>query len=129
MLAKTGLSGFEDRWPHTLSGGQKQRGPGPRPGAAPRVLLMDEPFSSLDYLTRGEAQATLKKLCAEYRPTVLFVTHDIGEAVRLADRIAVLDEGCTALPRFCPATTAALRARLEGLLAKGRAACPQEQGF
>ena len=121
MLAKTGLSGFEDRWPHTLSGGQKQRGALARALALrPRVLLMDEPFSSLDYLTRGEAQATLEKLCAEYRPTVLFVTHDIGEAVRLADRIAVLDEGLHRFTEILPCDhSEALRARLEGLLAKG----------
>ena len=132
MLAKTGLSGFEDRWPHTLSGGQKQRGALARALALrPRVLLMDEPFSSLDYLTRGEAQATLKKLCAEYRPTVLFVTHDIGEAVRLADRIAVLDEGRHRFTEVLPCDhSEALRARLEGLLAKGEEPpAPQEQGF
>ena len=92
---------------------------------------MDEPFSSLDYLTRGEAQATLEKLCAEYRPTVLFVTHDIGVAVRLADRIAVLDEGLHRFTEVLPCDhSEALCARLEGLLAKGEAPpAPQEQGF
>ena len=132
MLAKTGLSGFEERWPHTLSGGQKQRGALARALALrPRMLLMDEPFSSLDYLTRGEAQATLEKLCAVYRPTVLFVTHDIGEAVRLADRIAVLDEGLHRFTEVLPCDhSEALCARLEGLLAKGEAPpAPQEQGF
>lgn len=120
MLAKTGLSGLEDRWPHSLSGGQKQRGALARALALrPRVLLMDEPFSSLDYLTRGEAQATLERLCAEYHPTVLFVTHDIGEAVRLADRIALLDEAAHQFSQVLPCDhSPALQSRLEVLLAK-----------
>lgn len=120
MLAKTGLAGLEDRWPHSLSGGQKQRGALARALALrPRVLLMDEPFSSLDYLTRGEAQATLQALCREYRPTVLLVTHDIGEAVRLADRIAVLDEAAHCFAQVLPCDhSPALQARLEELLAK-----------
>ncbi|MCI8517813.1 MAG: ABC transporter ATP-binding protein [Hungatella sp.] len=91
-LDMAGLSGFADSYPHTLSGGMKQRGALARALALePRVLLMDEPFSSLDYLTRKQAQDALKSLAAANNSTVILVTHDIEEALKLGTRIAVLD--------------------------------------
>lgn len=91
-LAQTGLSGFEDAYPHTLSGGMKQRGALARALCLrPRVLLMDEPFSSLDFLTRKAMQQTLLELQRTSGTTVVLVTHDIDEAVALGDRVAVLD--------------------------------------
>lgn len=91
-LDMTGLLEFADSYPHTLSGGMKQRGALARALALePRVLLMDEPFSSLDYLTRKQAQISLKSLAAANHSTVILVTHDIEEALRLGTRIAVLD--------------------------------------
>ena len=91
-LEITGLLEFRNHYPHTLSGGMKQRGALARAMALkPRLLLMDEPFSSLDYLTRKQAQASLKGLAADNRSTVILVTHDIEEALTLGTRIAVLD--------------------------------------
>ncbi len=91
-LSMTGLLEFKDQYPSALSGGMKQRGALARAMALkPRLLLMDEPFSSLDYLTRKQAQASLKGLAADNRSTVILVTHDIEEALTLGTRIAVLD--------------------------------------
>ncbi len=91
-LEQTGLGEFAGCYPYQLSGGMKQRGALARALALnPEVLLMDEPFSSLDYLTRRNAQDTLKKLWGRGGLTVLFITHDIGEALLLAQRIAVFD--------------------------------------
>lgn len=91
-LSMTGLLDFKDNYPHTLSGGMKQRGALARALALePRLLLMDEPFSSLDYLTRKQARSSLKKLALDNHSTVILVTHDIEEALILGTRIAVLD--------------------------------------
>jgi osmoprotectant transport system ATP-binding protein len=94
-LALVGLSpGLGDRWPDALSGGQRQR-----VGIArallldPPVLLMDEPFGALDPVTRLELHREYRRLRRELRSTILVVTHDLREAVTLADRIGVLDEG------------------------------------
>ena len=92
FLAAAGLTGFEAQYPAGLSGGMKQRGALARALAiAPKVLLMDEPFSSLDYLSRQTARQTVQKMVAETGCTVLLVTHDIEEAAELGDRIGVLD--------------------------------------
>ena len=92
-LYKTGLGGFEDAYPHTLSGGMKQRGALARALClTPRVLLMDEPFSSLDFLTRRSMQTLLRQLQREAGITVVLVTHDMDEALRIGDTIAVLDQ-------------------------------------
>lgn len=90
-LAMVGLSEFADRYPWQLSGGMQQRVTIARALAAqPRVLLMDEPFSSVDALTRLELHAMVLDLWTQHRFTAVLVTHDVDEAVFLADRIAVL---------------------------------------
>lgn len=90
-LAEVGLAGHADAWPGTLSGGEAQRVALARALILePALLLLDEPFAALDALTRLRMQDLVKRLCAKHQPGVLFVTHDVEEAVRLADRILVL---------------------------------------
>ncbi|HEV7871751.1 MAG TPA: ATP-binding cassette domain-containing protein [Modestobacter sp.] len=85
---------FGDRYPHQLSGGQRQRAGVARALAAdPAVLLMDEPFSAVDPIVRERLQAEFLRLQEAVRKTIVFVTHDIEEAVRLGDRIAVMSQG------------------------------------
>ena len=85
---------YSKRYPHQLSGGQRQRvGVARALAADPVVLLMDEPFSAIDPIARDRLQAEFLRLQAEVRKTVVFVTHDIEEAIRLGDRVAVLSEG------------------------------------
>lgn len=86
-----GLEGFENHYPHQLSGGMKQRVAIARALANnPRILLMDEPFGALDAQTRAKMQAHLIQLWSKVSLTVLFITHDLDEAIYLADRILVL---------------------------------------
>ena len=90
-IGMVGLKGFENQYPWELSGGMQQRVAIARALACkPRVLLMDEPFGSLDALTRIELEDTLLRLWESLRSTILFVTHDIEEAVYLSDRVYVL---------------------------------------
>ena len=85
---------FAKRYPNQLSGGQRQRvGVARALGADPPVLLMDEPFGAIDPITRGRLQDEFLRLQREVRKTIVFVTHDIEEAVHLGDRIAILTEG------------------------------------
>jgi osmoprotectant transport system ATP-binding protein len=96
LLDLVGLdpSQFGRRYPHQLSGGQRQRvGVARALGVDPPVLLMDEPFGAIDPITRDRLQGEFLRLQAEVGKTVVFVTHDIDEAVRLGDRIAVLRQG------------------------------------
>jgi NitT/TauT family transport system ATP-binding protein len=91
LLTMTGLTGFEKRLPHELSGGMQQRVALCRSLIAnPRVMLMDEPFSALDALTREELSGELQRVHMELGTTIVFVTHSIDEAVLLADRVVVL---------------------------------------
>ena len=90
-LERVGLAEHATRWPRDLSGGQQQRVSIARAFVArPRVLLLDEPFSALDAFTRKDLHGHLLALWAETRPTILIVTHDVGEAVALADRAVVM---------------------------------------
>jgi osmoprotectant transport system ATP-binding protein len=96
LLQRRGLDAaeFGPRWPHQLSGGQQQRvGVARALAAEPELLLMDEPFGALDPLTRAALQADLAKLHAESGQTIVFVTHDVDEALLLATRIVLLDAG------------------------------------
>jgi osmoprotectant transport system ATP-binding protein len=96
MLKTVGLDPavYAKRFPHQLSGGQRQRvGLARALAAEPGILLMDEPFGALDPLTRAEMQDMLRDLLARLKKTVLLVTHDLDEALYLAQRIVLLDEG------------------------------------
>lgn len=93
-LAEVGLAGREKAWPKELSGGEQQRVALARSLVRePQLLLADEPFGALDALTRIRMHALLRELCAKHTPAVLFITHDVDEALLLADRVLVLDEG------------------------------------
>jgi NitT/TauT family transport system ATP-binding protein len=90
-IRRVGLAGFEDRYPHQLSGGMRKR---VAMAAAwitePQVLLMDEPFGALDVQTKAIMQTELLGLWEQLRPSVLFITHDLDEAVALADRVLIM---------------------------------------
>lgn len=91
LMGIFGLEGYENRYPKELSGGMRQKAAIARTLApSPGVVLMDEPFSSLDCQTRNKLQAFLLDVWSERRDTILFVTHNIEEAVFLSDRIVVL---------------------------------------
>ncbi len=93
-LRRVGLSGFEDRYPHQLSGGMRKRVALAQTLInQPRVLLMDEPFSALDVQTRAIMSTELLHLWDETKPAVIFVTHDLEEAIALADKVIVLTAG------------------------------------
>ncbi|MGP3970642.1 ABC transporter ATP-binding protein [Streptomyces sp. 6N223] len=93
-LAEVGLAGRERAWPVELSGGEQQRVALARSLVRdPALLLADEPFGALDALTRIRMHALLRRLCERHRPAVLLVTHDVDEAIALADRVVVLDRG------------------------------------
>ncbi|WP_409463944.1 ABC transporter ATP-binding protein [Amycolatopsis sp. GA6-003] len=93
-LTEVGLADHADAWPATLSGGEAQRVALARALVRePELLLLDEPFAALDALTRLRMQDLVEQLCRVHRPAVLLVTHDVDEAIRLADRIGVLRQG------------------------------------
>jgi NitT/TauT family transport system ATP-binding protein len=91
LLALVGLAGFEERQPHQLSGGMQQRASLCRALIHdPKLLMLDEPFGALDIFTREDLWVQLQQLCAELKPTVILVTHDLKEAAFLADRVLVM---------------------------------------
>lgn len=96
LLTKVGLEpdSYLDRLPKDLSGGEKQRiGILRAIIANPKVLLMDEPFSALDPISKAQLQDLIKELHEEFKMTTVFVTHDMDEAVKLADRICLMQDG------------------------------------
>ncbi|MBB3140476.1 ABC transporter ATP-binding protein [Halomonas organivorans] len=98
-LALVGLEEYAERWPHTLSGGQQQRvGIARALAVRPRVLFMDEPFSALDAITRRRLQQELIDLRQRTEAAIVFVTHDIEEAVLLADQVVVLGRQAAGQP-------------------------------
>ncbi|MFE7719498.1 ABC transporter ATP-binding protein [Nocardia rhizosphaerihabitans] len=93
-LSEVHLDGKSGQWPATLSGGEAQRAALARALVRePELLLLDEPFAALDALTRLQMQDLVGDLVARHRPAVLMVTHDVDEAIRLADRVIILDHG------------------------------------
>jgi sulfonate transport system ATP-binding protein len=97
-LAEVGLADHAGAWPVTLSGGEAQRVALARALVRePQLMLLDEPFGALDALTRTRMHALLQDLCARHQPAVLLVTHDVDEAILLADRALVLADGKIAL--------------------------------
>jgi sulfonate transport system ATP-binding protein len=99
-LAEVGLEGHERDWPKTLSGGEAQRVALARALVRqPDLLLLDEPFGALDALTRIRMHDLVRQLCARHHPAVLLVTHDVDEAILLADRVLVLSDGRVSLDR------------------------------
>lgn len=96
LLSMVGLEpeDYRDRFPNQLSGGQRQRiGVARALASDPPIVLMDEPFGALDPITRDQLQNEFLELESEIQKTILFVTHDVFEAVKMGDRIALLDEG------------------------------------
>ncbi|MDR2678684.1 MAG: ATP-binding cassette domain-containing protein [Zoogloeaceae bacterium] len=119
-LEQVGLADRADEWPGVLSGGQRQRVALARALAhRPRLLLLDEPLGALDALTRIEMQRLIEHLWQKHRFTAVLVTHDVAEAVALADRVVLMEAGGitqaveVALPRPRPRACAAV-AELEG---------------
>ncbi|VDC20258.1 quaternary amine ABC transporter ATP-binding protein [Pseudogemmobacter humi] len=94
MLARVGLAGWHDSSPAQLSGGMQQRvGLARALAADPQILLMDEPFSALDPLIRRQLQDEFRQLSTRMGKTTLFITHDLDEAIRIGDRIAIMKDG------------------------------------
>ena len=105
------------RWPDELSGGQRQRvGVARALAVDPPVLLMDEPFGALDPLTRAELHAEFRRIQSRLRKTVIIVTHDMGEAFALADRVGVLDGGTLIANDRAAAVAASTDPRVRRLL-------------
>ena len=137
LLVRLGLTGLEERYPRQLSGGQQSRVALARALLLePPLLLLDEPFAALDALTREELQRDLRAECMQRGTTLLFVTHDIGEAVFLGERVSVMSVGRLystldlgpATDRDTPEFTrhcAALRALLRTAMTSATPATPQ----
>jgi osmoprotectant transport system ATP-binding protein len=128
LLELVGLNAqqFGPRWPDELSGGQRQRvGVARALAVDPPVLLMDEPFGALDPLTRAELHAEFHRIQAHVRKTVIIVTHDMGEAFALGDRVGVLDDGqlvtCDRPDRVAASTDIRVRRLLDALPSVPRA--------
>ena len=135
VLEEVGLGARAEAWPGALSGGQRQRVALARALVArPRLLALDEPLGALDALTRLEMQGLLERVWREQGFTALLVTHDVAEAVALADRVLVLQAGRVTLdlpvelprprPRASPAFAALERRLLDVLLSEGGRSSP-----
>ena len=104
-LRLVGLEGYGDRWPYQLSGGQRQRiGIARALAVDPDILLMDEPFGAVDAITRTALQTELLRIWQETGKSILFVTHDIEEAVYLGDRVILLGDRPARIVREYPIT-------------------------
>src|SRR5205823_3657963 len=117
---------FANRWPDELSGGQRQRvGVARALAVDPPVLLMDEPFGALDPLTRAELHAEFRRIQSRLRKTVIIVTHDMGEAFALADRVGVLENGrliaCDSAAAVAVSTDPRVRRLLDAIVTVPRA--------
>jgi len=120
-LDEVGLAGHEDDWPKTLSGGEAQRASLARALVrSPKLLLLDEPFGALDALTRIRMHALVQQLHARHQPAVLLVTHDVDEAVLLADRVIVLTDGRFSLDVAVDAPSPRLRGDAEIIALRSR---------
>ncbi|HEY6015611.1 MAG TPA: ABC transporter ATP-binding protein, partial [Gaiellaceae bacterium] len=113
MLELVELAGFEDHYPWQLSGGMQQRVAIARALAyQPSILLMDEPFASVDAQTRGDLEDLVLRVRDEFGVTVLFVTHDIDESVYLSDRVVVLTHSPTTVKEIVPVALPSPRAQI-----------------
>ncbi|MEP9378726.1 ABC transporter ATP-binding protein [Aquabacter sp. CN5-332] len=122
-LTEVGLGTRLDDWPRNLSGGQAQRVALARALVQePELLLLDEPFAALDALTRIRMHGLVKELVARHRPGVLLVTHDVDEAIALADRILVMRDGAIAAEHCAPRTGGPAATRADLLAELGVAA-------
>jgi len=128
LLELVGLpaDAYANRWPDELSGGQRQRvGVARALAVDPPLLLMDEPFGALDPLTRAELHAEFRSIQSAVRKTVVIVTHDMGEAFALADRVGVIDDGrlvaCDTPAVLAKSTDVRVRRLLDALPAVPRA--------
>ncbi|GLK69048.1 ABC transporter ATP-binding protein [Hansschlegelia plantiphila] len=129
-LSEVGLGDRLDDWPRNLSGGQAQRVALARALVQePELLLLDEPFAALDALTRLRMHALVKELIARHRPGVLLVTHDVDEAVALADRVLLMRDGAIAYERRLAGGAAPQAVRDELLAELGVAATPRAPAF
>jgi osmoprotectant transport system ATP-binding protein len=120
LLELVGLPGstYSTRWPDELSGGERQRvGVARALALDPPILLMDEPFGALDPVTRSEMHAEFRRIQTRLRKTVLIVSHDMGEAFALADRVAVMESGaliaCDVPPRLAASDDPRVRILLD----------------
>jgi ABC-type nitrate/sulfonate/bicarbonate transport system ATPase subunit len=103
FLDNVGLHEFKDAYPRHLSGGMAQRvGIARALALRPRLLLLDEPFAAVDAFTRLKLQQELQSLLKRYRPTVMFVTHDVPEAIALGDMIVVMSQRPASVSRIVP---------------------------
>ncbi|PRA51944.1 sulfonate ABC transporter ATP-binding protein [Ochrobactrum sp. MYb68] len=115
-LREVGLQSHAEAWPGTLSGGEAQRVALARALIRePRLLLLDEPFAALDALTRLKMQDLVRDLFVRHRPGVFLVTHDVDEALRLADRVVVLKDGRFSIDIKLPSNRNPLSADIAGI--------------